>query len=308
MLTNETITFGKYKNLTLGHILKDRNYCKWLEDQEWFKNGYEYLYNRILDYKPLDFFIKNNNSEEFIDSYIFFNLYNPEEIELPLSDSEMMCYTYYIELINNIKQQIYTRIENEEENKFDIKAPKNWLKTFELKYGMPRQEFKFFLSSYELPNIPYIIERVKKQGGIEYKGAKSFLIAKKRSEEQEKWWENILKEKYGEKIGTQFKYHNCIFDFINISNNTIYECKLGLKDFNEEQHDKYSLTLNKYNIIYLISKDTYINMNEKVILTSNPELYTKYIEKIPLMKSRNYLDILITNFKIINVENISTII
>jgi len=194
MLTNETITFGKYKNLTLGHILKDRNYCKWLEDQEWFKNGYEYLYNCILDYEPLDFFINNNdnNSEEFIESYKFFNLYKPEEIQLPLTDSEIMCYTYYVELINHIKQQIYTRIENEEENKFNIKAPTNWLKKFEIKYGMPRQEFKNFLLSYELPNIPYIIERIKSEGGIEYKGAKSFLIAKSRSENQEKWWENIL--------------------------------------------------------------------------------------------------------------------
>jgi len=54
-----------------------------------------------------------------------------------------------------------------------------------------------------------------------------------------------VKEKYGEEIGTQFKYHNCIFDFINISTNTIYECKLGLKDFNEDQHDKYKLDLSQ---------------------------------------------------------------
>ena len=36
-------------------------------------------------------------------------------------------------------------------------------------------------------------------------------------------------------IGTQFKYQKCIFDFICIPKITIYECKLGLKDFNEEQ-------------------------------------------------------------------------
>ena len=59
-------------------------------------------------------------------------------------------------------------------------------------------------------------EDIKKEGGIEYKGAKSFLIAKKNSQNQENFWEQILKEKYGEDIGTQFKYENCIFDFINI--------------------------------------------------------------------------------------------
>ena len=42
------------------------------------------------------------------------------------------------------------------------------------------------------------LERVKKEGGIEYKGARSFIIAKDRSLKQEGWWEEILKSKYGE--------------------------------------------------------------------------------------------------------------
>ena len=45
MLTNETITFGKYKGKTLGYIIKDRGYCDWLLKQSWFQNGYEYIYN-----------------------------------------------------------------------------------------------------------------------------------------------------------------------------------------------------------------------------------------------------------------------
>ena len=35
---------------------------------------------------------------------------------------------------------------------------------------------------------------------------------------------------------------NCIFDFINIATNTIFECKLNIKDFNDEQFKKYKLT------------------------------------------------------------------
>ena len=113
--------------------------------------------------------------------------------------------------INELRDKIYQRLENEEANPWNIKAPVKWLQNFETLYDIPRQEFKEFLSAHELPNIPYIIERIKKEGGIEYKGAQSFLIAKSRSMEQEKWWEQILKERYGENLGTQFKYQNCIF-------------------------------------------------------------------------------------------------
>ena len=58
MLTSDSITFGKYKGFTLGHVLKDRGYCSWLLEQDWFQNGYEYLYNRIKEYKPLVYFLQ----------------------------------------------------------------------------------------------------------------------------------------------------------------------------------------------------------------------------------------------------------
>ena len=44
-LQNDTITFGKYKNKTLSNVLKDRGYCRWLIQQEWFANNYSYLFN-----------------------------------------------------------------------------------------------------------------------------------------------------------------------------------------------------------------------------------------------------------------------
>jgi hypothetical protein len=195
-------------------------------------------------------------------------------------------------------------MENDEENAFDIKAPTNWLNKFEKDCGIPRTEFKDFINAYGLPNIPYIIEDIKKEGGIEYKGAKSFLIAKARSEEQEKYWEQILKSKYGENIGTQFKYEKCIFDFINIITNTIFECKLSLKDFNEEQHIKYKLTLNKYRIIYLISRDCVIDMERGKIYTTNKDYYLLYLQQIVLMKESSYLDKIIMDFEIVLVEDL----
>ena len=107
MLTNKSITFGKYKGSTLGHVLKDRNYCSWLLDQEWFENNYEYLYNRIKSYTPLSFFLKENlvHTEDFIDRYRFFNLKDTEDIQLPLTISEKTCYSYYLELLDEIKIQ-----------------------------------------------------------------------------------------------------------------------------------------------------------------------------------------------------------
>ena len=209
-------------------------------------------------------------------------------------------------MIEGLKTKIYTRLEDEDENPYDIKAPVRWLKKFEKGYGIPRTEFKEFLSSYDLINIPYIVERIKKEGGIEYKGAQSFLIAKKRSLEQEKWWENILKNKYGESLTVQYVFEKCIFDFLNIDTHTIFECKLGLKDFCEDQHKKYKLVLEKYRIIYLIGKDCVIDMERKKIFTNNLNKYEKYFTSV---SKPSYLDLLITDqkFETVIVEDLTVL-
>jgi hypothetical protein len=304
-LSINTITFGKYKDKTLDDILKDRNYCKWLLEQEWFQTNYEYLYNRVKEYDPkIYFFINIDPNKSFIDRYQYFNLNPLEKLDINLSDDEKKCYNFYLNTILELKNKIIDRMINCDDNPFDIKAPTKWLQNFEKETGVKRDIFKDFIHSYDLPNITTIIEDIKKEGGIEYKGAKSFIIAKKNSESQEKYWEQILKEKYGEDIGTQFKYENCIFDFINIKSNTIYECKIGLKDFNEEQYKKYLLTLNKYKIVYLISNDCIIDINTKNIYTLNSTKYLLYQANIFGMSKPSKFDILISDFNIIQVENI----
>ena len=302
-----TITFGKYKNKKIENILKDRKYSKWLLEQDWFQKNYEYLYNRVKEYNPKKYFINEKQDIEninFIESYIYFNLISLEKLDLYLTENEKICYKYYLLLIESLKFKIIERMENCMENIFDIKAPTKWLQKFENDTGLKRDEFKEFINSYELPNITYIIEDIKKQGGIEYKGCKSFLIAKHNSEEQEKYWEDILKKKYGDEIGTQFKYENCFFDFINISSNIIYECKIGLKDFNEEQYDKYLLTLNKYKIVYLISNDCIINIENKKIYTTDDVKYLIYKLNIPSQSKSTKFDYLIIDYEIIYIENI----
>lgn len=308
-LNQDTITFGKYKGTTLSRVLRDRNYCKWLLEQGWFFHNYEYLYNRVKEYDPRIYFLNpdNQDNNDFIDSYMYFNLTPIENLQIQLTEADKMCYEYYLRMIREIRGRIYQRIENDEENPFDIKAPTRWLKRFEEECGMPRTDFKDFIDAYELPNIPYIIERIKQEGGIEYKGAHSYKIAKARSEAQELWWEEILKEKYDENLGTQFKYENCTFDFINISTKTIFECKLGLKDFDESQHTKYKLALREYRIIYLIARDCVINMNKKILYTNNIDKYTIYKLKISSMKDPSYLDNLICNFEIYKVDDLSTL-
>jgi hypothetical protein len=328
-LAQDTITFGKYNGKLLLDVLKDRKYCEWLLKQNWFEEQYLYLYNRINEYKPLLFFIKNNvfdditdnendendeNNKNFIKSYLFFNLKNINDIEINLTECEKKCYEYYLFMLNNLKNKIIERLDNPLLNPYDIKAPVKWLQNFEKEYKYTRDDFKTFLSSYELPNIPYIIEDIKKEGGLIYNGAQSFNIAKKRSLEQEKHWEFILKDKYNENIGTQFKYDNCIFDFININTNTIYECKLGLKDFNDEQHKKYRLILNKYNIIYIIGYDAIIFISLGKIYTINTEKYIEYINivKNKILTDINYnpspFDYIIKDFDIIYIDNLNTIL
>jgi len=308
MLSTETITFGKYKNGTLNQVLKDRSYCDWLLKQDWFITSYEYLYNRVKTYNPLDYFIypdieETTADKTFLQTYKYFRLVPVNELKLPigdLTDEEKICYSFYIKTVEDLKNKI---ISNPIENKYNIKAPVKWLQNFEKNTQLNRNVFKTFIDSYNLPNITYIVEDIKKEGGIQYKGAQSFQIAKKLSLEQEHFWEQLLKNKYGESLGTQFQYENCIFDFINISTNTIFESKLGIKDWNEKQHAKYILTLDKYTIIYLIGYDCIINMKHKHIYTTNPSKYNTYLSHITL-KKQTLFDKIIENFQIISITDL----
>lgn len=312
ILQEDTITFGKFKGLTIKELLKDRNYCKWFLQQEELAKKYEYIFNRIKQYKPRKFFIpkedydieKNigNNITEFLENYPYFHLYPIEEVKIELNDTDKKCYSFYLEMMVILKTKIIMT------QSYNIKAPSSWLKLFETKYGMTRDIFKEFINSYDLPNIPYIVEDIKKMGGIEYKGAKSFLIAKQKSLEQEKYWENILKEKYGQDIGTQYKFNKCFFDFIHINTTTIYECKLGLKDFDEDQHNKYLIALEKFSIIYLIDRDCIVNIKNNIIYTTNVEKYRQYLLYIPIMKESSKFDKLIQNFKVEEIKNVKDVI
>ena len=308
ILEKDSITFGKYKGSTLSRVFRDRDYCKWLLQQDWFKTNYEFLYNRINEYNPISYFITTvNETKDFLEFYEYFNLTPADEIKLELSQIDKTCYEYYLLVLEEIKQKVHERLENDEENPYDIKAPTNWLKRFEKKYGIQRSDFKEFLEAHDLLNIPYIIERVKKEGGIKYKGAESFNIAKSRSIKQEIWWENLLKLKYGEDICSQFKYKKCIFDFINISTKTIFECKLGMKDFDEIQHAKYRIALNEYRIIYLISEDCVIEMEKRCIYTTNPDKYQNSLLSISSMKDPSWFYTLVQNFDVIEVDDLSTL-
>ena len=207
-------------------------------------------------------------------------------------------------MIKNLRERIFERLENDQDNPYDIKAPINWLKRFEKEYGIPREDFKEFLAAYELPNIPYIVEDIKKEGGIEYKGAKSFKIAKKRSESQENWWEITLREKYGESLGTQFKYGNCIFDMIVIDEKIIYECKLDIKYLDDNQYIKYRKALKEYRIIYLIGYDAILNMEESTIYCLEPEKYINYLISLTKKNKLSLFDEIIRSFTIKKIESI----
>ena len=197
-LNIDTITFGKYKNKTLKEMLKDRKYCKWFLSEPDFKSKYEYIYNKVKEYEPRIYFLPIQeliDSDNFLDKYIYFNLTTLDKLAINLTDNDKKCYKFYLKTIEELKQKILDRVEDAKENPYDIKAPKKWLQKFESDYGLKRDDFKEFINSYDLPNLPYIIEDIKKEGGIVYKGANSFNIAKERSIEQEKFWGKLLKEK-----------------------------------------------------------------------------------------------------------------
>ena len=307
-LKEDTITFGKYKDLTLTQMLRDRKYCIWLLEQDWFPKQYEYLYNRVKSHSPRNSFVIKPHYEiklachvnDFVDNYEYFHLCPLEKLPIVLNSNEEICYKFYLKTIESLKEKIIANAEKGI-NPFDIKAPTSWLKKFEEIYAISRDIFKEFLAAYDLPNIPYIVEDIKKVGGIDYKGAKSFLIAKEKSLVQEKFWENILKNRYGEDIGSQYKFRNCFFDFIRIKTNTLYECKLGIKDFNEDQHNKYLSTLGCFSMVYLIGQDCIVDLKDQTIYTTNPDYYTGYFLSL---KDPSRFDIMARNFPIIEINNV----
>src|SRR3990167_7914759 len=101
-LNENTITFGKYKDLTLSHLLRDRKYCSWLLKQEWFPHQYEYLYHKVFSHNPKSFFVrprehkdilenvsaKNTSVESFLQNYEYFNLFPLEELKISLTEEE----------------------------------------------------------------------------------------------------------------------------------------------------------------------------------------------------------------------------
>lgn len=306
-LSVNTITFGKYKGKNLEEVLKDRKYCKWLVEQEWFEKQYEYLYNSVNEYKPLEFFLKEVlNEDNFLESYRFFNLKDIEDIKIDLNEEEIVCYKFYRGIVDEVRDNIIKRKIENEDNIYDIKAPSKYLKKFEKDTGIDRDIFKTFLYSYELPNITKIIEDVKKEGGIDYKGGRSYLIAKENSLKQEKYWEDILKDFYKDKISSQFIFKECIFDFINIELNTIFECKLGIKDFSASQYKKYINTLDKYNVVYLIDNDCIIDLKNHYLYTTDYDKYLSKILKINDKNSVNKLENVIKNYQVVKIDKIIT--
>jgi hypothetical protein len=305
-LTNTTVTFGKYKGSDISIVLRDRSYCKWLIDQDWFKENYEFLYNRIEEYDPKSYFLEHPPEiGSFVSDYPYFNLIPVEDLKLELTDDEIKCYKYYTHVVTNLKKKIKARICLDDPNPYNIKAPTKWLQLFEDISGCGRAQFKEFISTYEFPNITDIVERIKKEGGLDYKGAKSYTIAKERSLKQERFWEEGLKKKYGEDLSIQFKYQKCLFDFLNISNMTIFECKLGLKDFNEPQYIKYTTALKEYMVIYLVGTDSAIDCVNRIIYTTNPESYgSDLLSKTKRSKFEEHL----LHFKVKQVQDIDAIL
>ena len=307
----DTITFGKYKGQALETLLRDRQYCGYLMTQDWFTDSYTYLSSRISAYDPLPSFIGDvspKGSTLFVDVYPFFRLLPLEEVRsclpLALTSVEGKCYVWYREAVLSLKTKIQDRLSSGVDDPYNIKTPPKYLQKFEKDTGLIRDDLQAFLSSFDLRNITLIIEDLKKEAGIDFKGAKGFLIARERSMKQEKFWSKILKEMFGDHLSEQFKLENCKFDFINIKTSTVFEAKLGFKDFNEKQYTKYKLILNKFRIVYLIAESTIIDLNNKVIYTTDYGFVIEHQVNIPLNDKATYLDEAIFDFDIEPVSSV----
>ena len=115
------ITFGKFENRYLKDMLRDRKYCSWLKDQDWFRTNFEYLYNSINRHNPQDYFYRKEQEKtgDFILDYKYFNLLSVECVVangLALDEKEKKCYTFYLDMIQNLKNRIEIRKLSDEKN------------------------------------------------------------------------------------------------------------------------------------------------------------------------------------------------
>lgn len=325
-VTQDTVHFGKYKGQPLSRVLRDRNYCAWLLKQEWMQEQYAYFYNRIREYRPLQYFLPSEMCErvqrgtvcidnvkdpvQFIDTYPYFHLYTPSKVQsqdgIDLTPAELYCYTAYRNCIQTlVVDKMYDAIENEEDNVYAIRAPSRWLMEFEKQYGIPRTDMKEFLCAHDLPNIPYIVRDVKRQGGITYDGSESYNIGKARSARQETFWENALKELYGEHICVQYQYKDCFFDMLNIASSTVFECKLAFKDFHSAQYAKYVEYMDTFRIIYLFGNDTILDIHDKTVYTLSPEKVETFKQrKRPRGYKETELDRILSACSVVAVDSI----
>ena len=276
-LTNH-ISFGKYKNKTLAHVLSDRNYCKWLLQQSWFIEDNEKLYTQILLYDPSTHFISKKIMDEsefscfdiFIEKYPYFNLpVEPPNIELcPMTETDKIAYNCYRETIIALKQNCIA-LHLVDSDPFNISGRIKWINNFseQISLDILKTFVKQFIQKYDLLSFQDIIREIKSFGGINYKGGQSYLIAARHISKIRDYWREILKQKYGSDMLCNYKYQKHKFDFVNIIKKRVYQCKLDLMQINEDRICSYNLSLNNdFEIIYLINKNYAINMTTRTIL------------------------------------------
>jgi len=316
----DVVPCGKYKGQLVEQMLRDRPYCRWFLSVADFEARYPHIYSAVRDFRPLEFFIDpaRRSEGDFLTTFAYFNLVPPASMSVPLSETEQKCYTYYFTFIQEIKQTIKERLDagHAPITAFNIAAPKQWLKNFEAQTGLDREQLKEFLGAYELPNATSIITEVKAQAGVEYKGGQTFKIARANSKAQELFWQEILTEKFGNDICCQFNFQKvyedvaletCIFDFINIRQKRVYECKLGLKDFNKRQYEKYVSSLgSSFKFFFLIDRDCVFDVSSARIYVIDKNKFDQYIQAMLRRKAKlNELEKLACESVVVQVNDIS---
>ena len=82
--------------------------------------------------------------------------------------------------------------------------------------------------------------------------------------------------------------------------------KLNIKDFNDNQYNKYLLILGNFRILYLIDRDCVVDIEKKSLYVLDDIKYAYYRSQIPLLKNMNKFEEMIMDFEIVkvNVEEI----
>jgi len=155
-----------------------------------------------------------------------------------------------------------------------ISLPTSYTKPF------GKKKFRKCMLKYDLENPTLICQNIRNMLGVPTSVCDNFKKAKENSQTHENYWHEYLKYKHSDII-PQYCYKDCRLDFISKTDKTIYECKLSIIYYNDNQHEKYKKRFPNYKIKYLFGSNCMYRVLDNKKIFYIDESVTRYFGDHP---------------------------